>query len=256
MAMPKSYRTIAAFVGRRAAEALCKTLQAEGFDARVVEDPFAASELAPARQVFVLQVPRNDLSGAGRVIAAARPPSPGPRKQFRLRSLLLATTAVCLLVAVAHRFGIGPWGRAIGGLAFVVVGVEVIVMMLVMANLGRASWRWTRAPGRIVQSYVQQTGNGDYKTCISYRYQADGVDYDSGTISYIGKAMSGMRDSYETYRAEILRFPIGLEVDVFYDPNQPPVAVLERGAKAGDVAACCLFGVVFIIAGVAIVLWF
>ncbi|HJT36560.1 MAG TPA: DUF3592 domain-containing protein [Pirellulales bacterium] len=254
--MSKSYRTIAAFVAQPNAEFLCKTLQAEGFDARVIDGPAVASEAVPDIHVFEVQVPRDDLENAGPVVAATHTPSSGPRKQFRLRSLLLAMAAACLLVALAHEFGIGPWGRAIWGLVFVFVGVEVIVMMLVMASLGRASWRWTRAPGRIVQSYVQQTGNGDYKTCISYRYQADGIDYDSGTISHIGKAISGMRDSYETYRAEILRFPIGLEVDVFYDPNQPPVAVLERGAKAGDVVACCLFGVVFIIAGVAIVPWF
>lgn len=256
MAMPKSYRTIAAFLARRDAESLRSTLQAEGFDARVIDGCAVASEAVLDIHVFELQVPRNDLSGAGRVIAAAPVPSPGPRKQFRLRSLLLATAAACLLVALARQFGIGPWGRAIWGLAFVFVGVEVIVMMLVMASLGRASWRWPRAPGRILQSYVQQTGNGDYRTCISYRYQADGTDYECDTIGYFGKTISGMRDSYEIYRADVLRFPIGLEVDVFYDPSQPPVAVLERGANPGDVAACCLFGVVFIIAGIAIFLWF
>lgn len=253
--MSNSYRTIAAFTAQSDAESFRELLQTAGFQAKVIDGRVAA-EGAPDMHVYEVQVPRDDLGDAGGAIAAARAPSPGWRKQFRLRSLFVKITVACLVLAVVRQFGIGQWGQVFLGISFIFVGVEVIVMELVIAGVAHASWHWHRAPGRITQSYIQETGNGDYQTRISYRYQAEGLDYEAGTISYVAKTTSGMYDAYEAYRADILRFPAGLAVDVFYDPDQPMVAVLQRGAKVADVAVCCVLGVALIAVGIAAFLWF
>lgn len=248
---PPPYRTITAFVAQREAEALRDTLRAAKFDAKVVETAFTAFDTQPPRRVFEVQVLRIALESAGEILSKAESPASQPR-QFSLRSLFVGITAACIVLAAVvqglmHNFV---------GLGFIVGGVAGIAVVLLLNRQGRASLHWPRAPGRITRSWVEATANSEYRSHIGYEFQVEGCRYEGDTISFMGKTMSGMTDTYEQYRAEILQHPVGLEVDVFYDPDRPRAAVLQRGTSIGAVVIACVVCLALIAAGLVVFLWF
>lgn len=248
---PLPYRTIAAFVAQRDAEALRDTLRAAKFDARVVETAFTASDTQPPRSVCEVQVPRFALESAGEILLKAGSPAGQPR-QFSLQSLFVGITAACIVLAAVVQ---GLMHNFLGA-SFIAGGVAGIAVVLLLNRRGRASLQWPRAPGRITRSWIESRGSGEYCLHVGYEFQVNGCHFNTDTISFMGITATRMTDAYEQYRAEILRYPVGLEVDVFYDPDQPAVAVLQRGTSMGAVVVACAICLALIAAGIYMFLWF
>lgn len=141
------------------------------------------------------------------------------------------------------------------GLWFFVVGIRNTV-------LGLLSKRWHSAAGRIVSSKVKidsgRAGkqSGDIVGDASYRYSVDIVyEYPAGAEKRSGSRVRFAETDSKDLRAVqaiVHRYPEGLVTPVYYDPARPNLAVLEPGAKAGNLAAMIL-GALFAVLGALIV---
>jgi len=127
------------------------------------------------------------------------------------------------------------------------VGLTLIVFGVRELLEGLRTRAWPRAPGAITVSRLEE-GPRDrwfirqYRSVLSYAFDAGGktwtghritVDSNGHDLSYLGSA-----------RARIDRYPVGAQVDVYFDPSDPSKTVLEPGVPSQLVFAL-LFGVCF-----------
>lgn len=93
----------------------------------------------------------------------------------------------------------------------------------------QASQSWIPTNGRVLKSRVEVSGS-DYVSVtprVIYEYQVNGETYKSEMIRASDKIMviqRGSRTAYDT----IDRYPEGANVTVYYNPQNPSEAVLER----------------------------
>ncbi len=215
----------------------------------MVDESVAMGQSAASVRVFQVQVPWNAFDLSSRHVAAAgRPPAGPEQRQFSLRSAILAVTVACILLAIVRVFGAA---RTFWGVFFVFGGMFSIGSGVACVRRGRASCGWPSVRGRITKAFIEDAGSDEYRSQIGYRFQVGGCDYAGDTIRFPGKTRSGMSNGYEIAREEIMRYPSGLEIDVFYDPTRPTMSVLERGATLRDGVLPCLVGLIFIAIGLA-----
>jgi hypothetical protein len=81
-----------------------------------------------------------------------------------------------------------------------------------------------------------------YRALVTFEYEVDGRRYLSDTITF-GDYSSSNRGLAERTAA---RYPIGADVQVFYDPDDPAVGVLERRAAFGT-GLFFVVGIVFLL---------
>ena len=132
-----------------------------------------------------------------------------------------------------------------------------IVIVVKMQQVRRAS-RWPSAPGRIVRSQTRRTKES--KTAIAtpvgnlpdveYVYKVDGVEHHGTRIS-IGEFKP---DSPEV-EAALERYQVGRTGPVFYNPDKPAEAVLERDPPASPMVMYSFAGGVVLI-GLVVVFGF
>lgn len=129
----------------------------------------------------------------------------------------------------------------LGGGFFVLVFVGLGVLMIILSQRDKkkaqASLSWPAAMGKIVaaevkagQSMEDEDGYSStvYYPEIRYEYQVGGETYSSNRLAF------GSRQSYgkQQKAAEgLLKYPVGDEVTVYYDPANPQEAVLEQSAS-------------------------
>ena len=90
-------------------------------------------------------------------------------------------------------------------------------------NSRAASWPHVR--GVIVESELRNTID-DQVAHVAYEYSVQGCLHRSTQVSY-----SGMLNATSERACRVDRYPVGLGVDVFYDPAAPARAVLECSAS-------------------------
>ncbi len=94
---------------------------------------------------------------------------------------------------------------------------------------GRASKEWPATDGVVIRTEIQESSGNSKKTYLGrvyYRYTVDGNEYKSNQRRFGDNVYSSNHAS----AVEVTRnYPKGKKVEVFYDPQQPSVAVLERG---------------------------
>jgi hypothetical protein len=90
-----------------------------------------------------------------------------------------------------------------------------------------------------------------YEPVIEYSYRFMEVQY-TGTQYRMGSKGA----SYDHKRAQTIvdRYPVDLEVDVRYNPDNPSVAVLELGSASASILM--LVGVIFAVVGAVILIVF
>jgi hypothetical protein len=93
-----------------------------------------------------------------------------------------------------------------------------------------ASASWAKTEGQVVESRLH-VGSGDetsetYWAIVVYEYSVDGVEYSSDRISF-GLSRNSSGGEEET-RSAVKRYPKGSTVTVYYDPEDPASATLER----------------------------
>lgn len=124
----------------------------------------------------------------------------------------------------------------------------------------RKAFPWLRTPGTVVSSeveeYLDSTSSSSHSSCryykavIEFSYKVDGQEYHSTTESQGGikVSVSGDRSSAE---AEVARHPVGMGLEVFYDPQNPTRAGLnvdtemELNGNSSLVMAVIFFAVAY-----------
>ncbi len=113
-------------------------------------------------------------------------------------------------------------------LAFSVAAIALIVYGLVTMRQTSRSRGWLPVDGRVVASNVNQFSgrNGvTYRPMIIFSYAVGPSRFMSSRVSFQPFVTSN-RDAAATVAA---RYPVGKTVQVFYDPQDPEQAVLDRG---------------------------
>jgi hypothetical protein len=97
-----------------------------------------------------------------------------------------------------------------------------------------------------VSHHTSTDSDGDtsdhYTPKVKYTYQAIGQEYEGDKLGFGFQQSFG---SQSKAQAALARFPVGAQVTVYYDPNNPAEAVLER--KAGGSTLSLVLGIIFIV---------
>jgi hypothetical protein len=134
--------------------------------------------------------------------------------------------------------------QRMGSLTIALTAIPFVIIVLVFLGLALRTRRkisqsqnWQRAMGSVQFSGVDMrrssNGRGGSSTAyypeVTYVYRVDGKDYTNNRIQFgtpIGYGWAGkaqkLADSY----------PVGKNVEVFYNPNDPYEAVLERKSSS------------------------
>lgn len=118
--------------------------------------------------------------------------------------------------------------KSVGGIILAIVGlvvcicVEVATVQLFLKAKEVESWPTTQ--GTIVRSEMAVMLD-NYKVHIEYVYQVDGKSYRSPEVRTRGTAGKHRSDVAPL----ILKYPVGQEVQVYYNPANPSDAYLEPG---------------------------
>jgi hypothetical protein len=94
--------------------------------------------------------------------------------------------------------------------------------------LNQSAQLWPSTTGTVITSRVEVSG-GDYTSVnphIVYKYQVNGYEYQSDQIRAgdVVMSYSGGRSAYDL----VDKYPVGLEVTVYYDPANPSMSCLIR----------------------------
>lgn len=134
----------------------------------------------------------------------------------------------------------------IGSMGTIITLAVAVPFLLVALFLGgialrgrrktRASQNWPSSMGRVLAAYVdarRSTSSGGTSTAyypvVLYEYNVDGKPYQGQRISFGLEVGSGWRGQAEK---KIASYPPGSMVEVFFNPQNPAEAVLEKTAPA------------------------
>ncbi len=136
---------------------------------------------------------------------------------------------------------------------FVIIGL--VLLFIYFRNLVkvRASQAWPTAQGTVLQSWVRKSRSTDsdggdsysYHPEVHYQYQIMGREYQGNNIAF-GPQVGGHSRAEKT----IEKYPTGANVTVYYQPDNPDNAILERSISK----VLLIMGLVFILAGIFIYL--
>ena len=119
------------------------------------------------------------------------------------------------------------WGLL--GFVFVLGNFFLYREIVHTQNRENATLTWPTVPGEITASKVKKRHDSENGTVeyphISYTYEVNGKKHHSSNIM-AGGELGGMN-----VESTLARYPLGLKVTVYYDPQNPKDAVLEPGNK-------------------------
>lgn len=120
----------------------------------------------------------------------------------------------------------------------VIVGVGIFLLGWFQYRKTLASRTWPAVAGRILAANVaSETNRGDADTADSTTYYpAIQYEYEVGSATFRGSDIAFDRRGYpraKTAEKAMLAYPVGLSVQVFYDPAKPGKCVLERKSSTG-----------------------
>ncbi len=139
-----------------------------------------------------------------------------------------------------------PTGASLLFSALFVLGLCLVWINLYEAYAGWQSNSWPSAPATIVSSEIRQTSQprssgAAWVPDIAYTFVVDGKEF-TGTGIRFGSMESTDRAWIEQQVNE--RFKVGRELIVFYNPENPAIAVVEKGFDS-FLFAYVLLGLVF-----------
>jgi len=108
------------------------------------------------------------------------------------------------------------------------VGMFCLFVGLFASTMNMSASSWPVTEGNITSSEVVDWGavnHHDYRPQISYQFQVGGRYYSSSQISSGAIYYSG--DGSKEATEIVNRYPVGSQVQVHYNPNNPSNAVLE-----------------------------
>ena len=123
--------------------------------------------------------------------------------------------------------------------AFAAGGTFAMIKAAVELPAARASREWPAADGTITRSAIVLKSKGRKRHRIRYEYEVGGQLYESKRIAFMDRVFGG--NASDRYR----RYPNGSTVDVYYDPDDPSLAVIEPGVRLIGFVGAILIGAVF-----------
>jgi hypothetical protein len=132
-------------------------------------------------------------------------------------------------------------GLICGGFFFLITFVIGLVLLLNSTRSKKkagASQQWPGVPGSIVVSEVRQSSSTDddghtsysYYPHVEYSYAVLGQQYSGKQVSFGGVVGTG---NPKNAQVMIAKYPLNSPITVYYNPQNPAEAVLERAAGAG-----------------------
>jgi hypothetical protein len=134
------------------------------------------------------------------------------------------------------------------GFLFGAIGLGIAIWGWSVLSNARASLSWPTTEGRVVFSEVDHStdseGGDSYSADIVYRYEVDDQEYENDRVRF-GENSSSNRGPAEDL---VERYPVGRNVDVHYEPDDPDNSVLEPGVTLGSYLGLCLGGFFVVLA--------
>jgi hypothetical protein len=144
--------------------------------------------------------------------------------------------------------------RKIVGTVFIAMSCYYASQVFTDVTLGKSSDHWKRTSGVIVTSdvaldYARKGSN--YNPVVEYTYQAGGNECKSSRISF-PQPTSEAHDRALTF---VQDYPVGKQLDVYYDPNKPSDACLTKGIKDSYLGSMATFiGIMLVIGLLCVIL--
>ena len=127
---------------------------------------------------------------------------------------------------------LGCLGTVFFVLIFMAVGIGISIWGWSVFQDARASESWPATNGEILSANVREDNDDEgtsYYGDVSFRYVVNDSVYTSDTVSF------GQYGGTRNHAEEIVaRYPVGSQVTVYYDTNEPETAVLEPGVNSGS----------------------
>ena len=140
-------------------------------------------------------------------------------------------------------------------LVLLALGGGLIFYGLRSRQKAEASQSWPSTTGQIIRSEVKQSANTDddgntsysYYPSVEYTYQITGQTYTSKRLVF--GALKGYGSSAKAV-ADLQPYSLGGQVTVYYNPENPSEAVLER--KAGALSGMMIIGIICVVLSLCI----
>jgi hypothetical protein len=134
----------------------------------------------------------------------------------------------------------------------IVVGCIATLLGIRMCKEARVTWTWPSTEGIVRGTEVLETsgfgtkGGSVFQPVITYEYSVGGVSHTGKRIKLVDISSS----SRYAHRV-VARYPVGTGVTVYYDPDSPQDAVLQRG-NDGNTLGVPAVGIFFVLVGAGI----
>ena len=160
-------------------------------------------------------------------------PTQGSQRAVRLVLRAVVLIAVCAFAAFPHV----PAVRICVAAVCATLGLWAVAYALLTVRRGLRTGPWLAVPGRIVEGRTQAgprvrslwiSRQRSYNLAIVYSYEVAGRTWQGARIKF-GESGAG---SYGDVQLVQERYGPGTRVTVYYDPEDPSQAVLERGVSA------------------------
>jgi hypothetical protein len=134
-------------------------------------------------------------------------------------------------------------------LLIVAGGLIVVFGELSASRTLKQTQTWPETAGEVLSFQLSRSYLGDFFASIRYRYQVDGVDYTGDTIRPGGRM---------TFRSRRLarelqdRYKLGVNVPVYYNPDNPMECCIDREQTAAGSSAM-YWGLAIVVLGVFVI---
>ena len=112
----------------------------------------------------------------------------------------------------------------------------------------RSCQGWAQTTGRVTESGVES--DDGLQVCVTYEYTVNGTGYSNSRIQF-GTPTTYFRKSAAL--AAISRYPVDCALEVYYNPENPAEAVLDRTSPSGLEYIIC--GVILLVMAVLVMLY-
>jgi len=131
----------------------------------------------------------------------------------------------------------------LGSLFILIGGIVFFMWGLPPLKYSNASKTWPSVPGEITRSELEtyrKDGKTQYLPDIAYKYNVDGKDYSSSKVTVGDPPFTG---SISPAKRIQNYYPVGKNVDVFYDPEVPSSSALRPGIQKNDILLAVITGI-------------
>ena len=133
------------------------------------------------------------------------------------------------------------------GFGFLFIGIILLLFWFFQSRRAGATQKWFSVPGRIMDSRLVESRDTEegrtWNASVTYVYQVGGAQFQGNRV-----AVGGGKGSAKQI---VQRYPAGAVVQVFYDPQKPNAAVIERGS--GGLTPLLIIAIVMCVVGLVII---